>query len=61
MSESQINKIGEAARIASEWYNVDIRPVVIDARHKNSASKVKPPQEMRDKLHGPDDANDQAA
>ncbi|MGY4900427.1 hypothetical protein ACWEEK_33250 [Micromonospora aurantiaca (nom. illeg.)] len=59
MSESQINKVTKAARIASERYKVEIRPIVIDARHKTSASKLKPPQEMRTELHRQD--NDEAA
>ncbi|PPA59779.1 hypothetical protein BAW75_15215 [Micromonospora chalcea] len=53
MAESHINKIHKAARIASDRHNIDVRPVVIDARKKDSASKIKPPQDMRDELHGP--------
>ncbi|MGB2567711.1 hypothetical protein ACPFP2_04550 [Micromonospora citrea] len=52
MAESNLDKIDKAARIASERYGLEIRPVVIDARHKDSASKMKPPQDMRDQLHG---------
>ncbi|GIG89217.1 hypothetical protein [Plantactinospora endophytica] len=55
MTESQTNKIGQAARIASDRYNVEIRPIVVDARPKQSASKMKPPQDLRDELHGESD------
>ncbi|MGX4656835.1 hypothetical protein ACWCHM_24420 [Micromonospora sp. SCSIO 07396] len=56
MMESQINKINKAARIATEHYKVEIRPIVIDARNKASASKLRPSQELRDHLHGTDEA-----
>ncbi|WP_141714911.1 hypothetical protein [Micromonospora rhizosphaerae] len=35
----------KAARIASERYKIKVRPIVIDARKKDSASKLKPPQD----------------
>jgi hypothetical protein len=55
MSESRIHKVHKAARIASEHYKVEVRPIVIDARPKVSTSKIRPPQEMRDELHDDSD------
>ncbi|MFI7156554.1 hypothetical protein [Micromonospora chalcea] len=52
MTSNHIDKVHKAARIASQRHGVDVRAVIVDARKKTSASKVKPPKEMRDELHG---------
>jgi hypothetical protein len=51
MAESLINKVERAAKIATARHGVDVRAVVIDARPKDSASKLKSPKEARDELH----------
>ncbi|MET7373849.1 hypothetical protein [Micromonospora arida] len=55
MTDSQITKITKAARLISERYNVGIRAIVIDAHHKQSVPRIKPPQDLRDDLHGRSD------
>ncbi|MEU4557463.1 hypothetical protein AB0F72_03690 [Actinoplanes sp. NPDC023936] len=54
MAESVTTKVTRAAEIASQRHGVDVRAVIIDARQKDSASTIKPPQEMRDELHRQD-------
>ncbi|GAA1589768.1 hypothetical protein [Actinoplanes couchii] len=55
MADSFTAKVAKAARIASELHNVEVRAVIVDARQRPSASKLKPPQEVRDELHRPDE------
>jgi hypothetical protein len=51
MTSDHLAKAQKAADIASRRYNVDVRPVVVDARRKDSASRLKPPADLRDELH----------
>jgi hypothetical protein len=53
MAESLTNKVHRAAKIATERHASEVRAVIIDARQKESGSKIKPPQEVRDELHRP--------
>ena len=53
MAESLTNKVHRAAKIATERHGIQVRAVIIDARQKESGSKIKPPQSVRDELHRP--------
>jgi hypothetical protein len=54
MADGVTSKVKRAATIASHRHDVDVRAVIIDARPKDSASTIKPPQDVRDELHRPD-------
>lgn len=49
-SDGVRNKLNEAARLASEYYKMNIEAVLIDGRRKDSASKLKN-RELSDQLH----------
>ncbi|WP_030443102.1 hypothetical protein [Actinoplanes subtropicus] len=55
LSDGLIAKVDKAARIASQRHNVEVRAVIVDARQRPSASKLKPPQDLRDELHRGED------
>jgi len=51
MADSVTTKVIRAAKLASDRHEVDVRSIIIDARPKQSASRLKPSQELRDELH----------
>ncbi|HEU0240064.1 MAG TPA: hypothetical protein VFR11_12430 [Micromonosporaceae bacterium] len=52
MDPLRVDKVHRAAAVASKHNSdIEVRPMVIDARQKNSASDLKPSQEMRDEIH----------
>jgi hypothetical protein len=58
MDPSRLDKIDQAARMASRENNIDVRAIVIDARQKLSASKLKATIEEREELHRDADDSD---
>ena len=51
MAASRLQKIEQAAQMASKVNHLDVRTVIIDARRKPSASKLKATAEEREELH----------
>lgn len=52
MSESRVAKIAKAAKLASAHNSIDVIPIIIDARPKESASNLKASPAERNELHG---------
>jgi len=58
---ARLEKIRRAAKLATDQSGVEVRPIIIDASRKESASDLQAPKELRDELHGrssPSDADD---
>jgi hypothetical protein len=51
MNDSMTNKVKRAAHLASQHHAVEVRPIIIDARPKDSASHMKPSKDLREQLH----------
>jgi hypothetical protein len=58
MAASRLQKIDQAAQMVSSANHISVRPVIIDARRKLSASKLKATSEQREQLRKSADSSD---